>query len=403
MLNEISFFSFNNVPNQYAWVKNFENNVIQGIIRGSSNEKWVEWKGIHITLPEDLGIPEGSLIQIRISSTSQGYTMSIESIKEPTKENPNTQSIAPSLQSDTSPGSRTININELVQKIVELNPVLKNKVDLIIRLFSGWFDESNTTNFALLRISQIISEAVEKGIIESAWLKIIPDVISFSADGKMDLQGLSKILQQQIQSLNLEKQLFHSDNKGINIKEVITNNKDYRALQLLIKNESFVSFLKNSGDYQKFQKALDTLFSKSTANQVLSLSATNFTYLVFELPVSLDNGFFWARIHTYYPRKEDKNKDSKPQYAVIAFDIHLVNAGKMWIELRCLDQTLECVMKIAEEKTRKMCSQFTNELENNLESLGFKNISVFVQDWDGDRVKTTYHLFDSMQKKGWAV
>jgi virulence-associated protein VapD len=60
-------------------------------------------------------------------------------------------------------------------------------------------------------------------------------------------------------------------------------------------------------------------------------------------------------------------------------------------------------MKIVEEKTREMCGQFVNELEKNLESLGFKNISVYIQNWDGDRIKTTYYLFDSMQKKGWVV
>jgi hypothetical protein len=88
MLNEISFFSSNNVPTQYAWIKSFENSVIQGILQGGTNEKWVEWKGIHISLPEDLGIPEGSLIQIRISPSPQGYTKSIELLKESAKENP---------------------------------------------------------------------------------------------------------------------------------------------------------------------------------------------------------------------------------------------------------------------------------------------------------------------------
>jgi len=403
MLNEISFFSSNNVPTQYAWIKSFENSVIQGILQGGANEKWVEWKGIHISLPEDLGIPEGSLIQIRISPTSQGYTMSIELLKESAKENPYPQNIDSSLQIDTSLGNKTININELVQKIVEQNPVLRNRTDFIIKLFSDWFNESNTANYALFRVSQIISEAVEKGIIDSAWLKMIPDSISFSTEGKIDLQGLSKILQQQIQFVNFEKQLFHSEDKEIINKGVLINNKDYRVLQSLMKNEPFVSFLKSNGDYQKFQKALDTLFSKFTTNQVLNLSTTNFAYIVFELPVSLDNGFFWARVHTCYPRKEEKNKNDKPQYAIVAFDIHLIDAGKMWIELRCLDQTLECVMKIVEEKTREMCGQFVNELEKNLESLGFKNISVYIQNWDGDRIKTTYYLFDSMQKKGWVV
>jgi hypothetical protein len=55
------------------------------------------------------------------------------------------------------------------------------------------------------------------------------DSISFSTEGKIDLQGLSKILQQQIQFVNFEKQLFHSEDKEIINKGVLINNKDYRV------------------------------------------------------------------------------------------------------------------------------------------------------------------------------
>jgi hypothetical protein len=70
------------------------------------------------------------------------------------------------------------------------------------------------------------------------------------------------------------------------------------------------------------------LFSKFTKNQVLNLSTTNFAYIVFELPVSLDNVFFGSCSYLL-SRKEEKNKNDKPQYAIVAFDIHLIDAGKI--------------------------------------------------------------------------
>jgi len=75
----------------------------------------------------------------------------------------------------------------------------------------------------------------------------------------------------------------------------------------------------------------------------------------------------------------------------------------MWIELRWLEGMLECLFKIAEEKTEEICNQFLGELKDNFKSLGLNNVNIRVESWDGDRISRFSLLLESIGNKGWTV
>lgn len=403
MLNEIPITPLNNTSPLYAWIKNFENDVIQGMVRSSNEGKWVEWKGVRVPLPKDVELDEGTWIQIRILSASRGYEMKIELMKEPVMDALSKQVPEMSLQKLIDFSDKNSVIHELVQKIMNQNPELVGKTDFIVKLFNEWFSEENTVNQLLFRINKIVQEAIDKGILDFSWLKIFPEYVSISSGGKIDWQVISNYLKQQMKFVIFERQLFKEKDVDIGIQKSIIELKEFRVLQTLLKDEMFVSFLKSKGYYQEFQKTLDSLFSKLTTNQILNLNNTQYNYLVFELPFNIHDGFSRVCIHTLYSKKDERGKGKKPQYAIIAFDIELVNMGKMWIELRWLEETLECLFKIAEEKTQKVCNQFLNELEDNFKSLGLKNVNIRVHNWDGNRIKSVFSLLESVENKGWSV
>ncbi len=403
MLNEIPFIPYSGLLSQYAWVKKFENDVIQAMVRGSHTEKWIEWKGVRIPLPNEVDLPEGAWIQIRFSSTSKGYEMSIEILREPLK-NISPERVPESLtQTRSNILDKNNIIQNIVQKIISQNPELKGKTDFLFKVFNEWFDENNSISNLFVHLGKIVKEAVEKGIIDDTWLKLFPDVVLFSSEGKPNWHIIRDLFKEQIQNMGFEKQLFRGGDIETNVQNSIVELKDYRVLQTLLKNELFVDFLKNKGYYQEFQKTLDTLFSKFTVHQLLNLSNQDYNYIVCELPVNIKDGFSRLCIHNFCSRKEEQGKGKKSQYAVIAFDIELMNAGKMWIELRWLEGMLECLFKIAEGKTEEMCNQFLGELEINLKSLGLKGINIRVESWDGDRIRSVFSLFESIENKGWTV
>jgi len=403
MLNEIPLTPLSNTPSLYSWIKNFENEVIQGMVRSSNEGKWVEWKGVRIPLPKDIELAEGRWIQIRILPTSRGYEMKIELMEEPVTDTLPTQASDISLQKPIDFSDKNSVIRELVQKIINQNPELIGKADFIVKLFNEWFSEENTVSHLLFRINKIIQEAVDKGILDFSWLKVFPEYVTFSSGGKIEWQVINDYLKQQIQYIIFEKQLFCEKDVDVGIQKSILELKGFRVLQTLLKNEVFVSFLKSKGYYQEFQKTLDSLFSKLTTNQILNLSNTQYNYLVFELPFHIQDGFSRVCIHTLCSKKDERGKGKKHQYAIIAFDIELIHVGKMWIELRWLEETLECLFKIAEEKTQKVCNQFLNELEDSFKSLGLKNVNIHVHNWDGNRVKSVFSLLESVENKGWSV
>jgi len=404
MLNEIPFIPYNQILPHYAWIKKFENDVIQGMVRSSGTEKWVEWKGARIPLPKDSELPEGAWLQIRIVSTSRGYELDIELLKG---SNVNTASPKVSdLLSKTQQNflGKDHAIYELVQKVIGYNPDLVGKIDLMTKLFYKWFDDANTINQLFANINKIIQEAIEKGVLDSSWLKIYPGNIVFQPNEKIDWQVIGNFFKWQMQNLSFEKQLFlKEEGAESNIQKSLIEIKDYRVLQALLKNESFVGFLRSKGYYQEFQKNLDTLFSKFMTNQLLNLINTNYSYLVLDLPVSVHDGFNRVCIHTCFSRKEEQNKGKKHQYAVVAFDIELINAGKMWIELRWLEDTLDCLFRVVEKETERICKCSFNELEDSFKSLGLKNINIRIQSWDGDRIKSMVSLLESIENKGWSV
>lgn len=403
MLSEIPFISYNNLLPQYAWIKKFENDVIQGMIRSSNSEKWVEWKGVHIPLPKEADLPEGTWVQIRISSTSKGYEMNIELLKEPLAGMSLDKVSELSTPIPTNYLDKNSVIQSLAQKIVSQNPELINRMDFLLKIFQGWFDDKNSINDLLFRISKIIQESVEEGIIDSTWLKLFPDNIFFSSDGKIEWKLIRNFFKEQMQNLSFEKYLFRGGDIETNIQNSIIELKNYRVLQTLLKNELFVDFLKSKGYYQDFQKTLDTLVLKSTAHQILNLNNPNYNYIFCELPVNIRDGFSHICVHSFCSQKGEQGKGKRAKYAVIAFDIELINAGKMWVELRWLEGMLECLFKIAEEKTEQMCNQFLSELENNFKSLGLKDINIRVENWDGDRIKSVFLLLESIENKGWTV
>lgn len=403
MLNEIPLTPLNSTSPLYAWIKNFENDVIQGMVRSGNDGKWIEWKGVRVPLPKDVELAEGTWIQVRVLSTNRGYEMKIEIMKEPMISTLSGQVPDVSLQKPVDFTDKNSVIIELVQKIINQNSELAGKTDFIVKLFNEFFDEENTISHLLFRINKIVQEAVDKGVLDISWLKVFPEYITFSSGGKIDWQVINNYLKQQIQYIMFEKQLFREKDVNAGIQKSIIDLKEYRVFQTLLKNEMFVSFLKNKGYYQEFQKTLDSLFSKLTTNQILNLNSTQYNYLVFELPFNIQDGFSRVCIHTLYSKKDERGKGKKPQYSIIAFDIELTNMGKMWIELRWLEETLQCLFKVAEEKTQKVCNQFLNELEDSLKLLGLKNVNLHVHSWDGNRIKSIFSLLESIENKGWFV
>ncbi|MGC8739464.1 MAG: hypothetical protein ACP5UA_12585 [Candidatus Hydrogenedens sp.] len=403
MLNEVPLTPLNITSSIYAWIKNFENDVIQGIVHSSNDEKWIVWKGVRIPLPKDVELTEGTWIQIRLLSSQGGYEMKFEVIQEPVTDNLPSQATDLSAQKVVDISDKNSVIRELVQKMINQNPELIGKTDFVIKLLGEWFDEENTVSHLLFRINKIVQEAIDKGILEPSWLKMFPQYLSFSFEGKVDWQIINNYLKQQMQYIIFEKQLFREKDVDIGIQKSIVELKGYRVLYSLLKNEMFVSFLKSKGYYQEFQKSLDSLFSKLTTNQILNLNNAQYNYLVFELPFSIQDGFSRVCIHTLYSKKDEHGKGKKPKYAIIAFDIELINMGKMWIELCWLEEALECVFRIAEEKTQKVCNQFMSELESSFKVLGLKNVNIHVHKWDGNRVKNVFSLLQSIENKGWSV
>lgn len=403
MLNEIPSIPYNCLLPQYSWIKKFENDVIQAMVRSSPSEKWVEWKGVRIPLPNEVDLPEGTWVQIRFSQTSKGYDMNMAILRESITDT------SPEKVSELLTGTRS-NISDknnviqnIVQKIVSRNPELMGKTDFLLKVFHEWFNERNLINHLFLRMGNIVQEAVEKGVIDTTWLKLFSNFISFPLDGEIHWQIIRDFFKEQVQNIVFEKQLFRSGDIKTNIQNSIAEIKDYRILQTLLKNELFVDFLKTKGYYQDFQETLDTFYSKITAHQLLNLSNPNYNYIICELPVNIKDGFSRLCIHNFYSGKQEQGKSKKSQYAIIAFDIELVNTGKMWIELRWLEGMLECLFKIAEGKTKEMCNQFLGELENNFKLLGLNDVSICVENWDGDRISSIFSLLESIENKGWTV
>ncbi|HOQ31477.1 MAG TPA: hypothetical protein PLA12_03090, partial [Candidatus Hydrogenedens sp.] len=207
MLNEIPLTPLSNTPSLYSWIKNFENEVIQGMVRSSNEGKWVEWKGVRIPLPKDIELAEGRWIQIRILPKSRGYEMKIELMEEPVTDTLPTQASDISLQKPIDFSDKNSVIQELVQKIINQNPELIGKADFIVKLFNEWFSEENTVSHLLFRINKIIQEAVDKGILDFSWLKVFPEYVTFSSGGKIEWQVINDYLKQQIQYIIFEKQL----------------------------------------------------------------------------------------------------------------------------------------------------------------------------------------------------
>ncbi len=311
MLNEIPITPLNNTSPLYAWIKNFENDVIQGMVRSGNDGKWVDWKGVRVPLPKDVELDEGTWIQIRILSAPRGYEMKIELMKEPVTDTLPKQVPDMSLQKPIDFSDKNSVIQELVQKIMNQNPELVGKTDFIVKLFNEWFSEENTVNQLLFRINKIVQEAIDKGILDFSWSKIFPEYITFSSGWKIDWQVISNYLKQQMQFVIFERQLFKEKDVDIGIQKSIIELKEYRVLQTLLKDEMFVSFLKSKGYYQEFQKTLDSLFSKLTTNQILNLNNIQYNYLVFELPFNIQDGFSRVCIHILYSKKDERARDKK--------------------------------------------------------------------------------------------
>jgi len=308
MLNEIPFITNNSLLSQYAWIKNFENDVIQAMVRSSHTKKWVEWKGVHIPLPKEMDLPEGTWVQIRFSHTSKGYEMNIETLREPMID-PSPEKVSELLtQTPSNVLDKKNIIQNIIQKIVNQNPELVGKTEFLLKVFNEWFNEKISINHLFFRMANIIQEAVEKGIIDTTWLTLFSNIISFSSDGEPDWQIIRNFFKEQIQNIIFEKQLFRSRNIETNIQNSIAEVKDYRTLQTLLKNELFVDFLKTRGYYQDFREILDTLHSRFTANQLLNLSNQNYNYIVCELPVNIKDGFSRLWIHNFIQRRKNKER-----------------------------------------------------------------------------------------------
>lgn len=379
--------------------------IIEGIVRSDQNGYWLIYDGVKYTLPEELSIRSGDLVRIRVFINREGEVIGAQRLDVNREVGLASQSM-----SVYNRGGAIIAreewLGDLVGKLTELFMSVNvggSHVDRIMSFLQQFINEPASFVLAYRRLVDIIQQAVQQGVIDGTWLEKLSSYIIRSGQD-ISYERIRDLFEQHIKAMQFEHIAITQTDGDVWISDGGKDILLFRTLPQLMQDESFIDFLKRMGYEKEFQRIVELISSRPVTNQVINLVHNNYYYFSFELPLRMEEGFEWARIHAFLSeghKKGSTGTKGKNPYFIVAMDLSLTRLGKIWVDLKQFEDNLECTFKVTQPDIKHAFESVLEELKSRFVDLGYRNVAVQVSVWDGDSKSMTWNLFNIHSGKGW--
>jgi hypothetical protein len=276
---------------------------------------------------------------------------------------------------------------ELAEQAVALVPrAIANHPAAVRLVLSLLLDRTDGENHAK-RIAQIVQQAVADGVLsEGEAQEVLPAVRTLMPEHAEDIAPALRHAAEASQR-PLAARLAEALSKG-GVQQLLSSLSDDVpvALTRLSQNEAFAEFLKQTGQFTEFHRAVEHLADRFAAAQLVNARGVDAPYLFFALPLPVDGSVRHAHIHIM-GEGEGRAQRFDAKNATVVLDLSTSALGDLWITLTTIHGACSCWIRARELDTLAIIQSEADALAARLADAGYPGANVQAALWEGDRVR----------------
>lgn len=165
----------------------------------------------------------------------------------------------------------------------------------------------------------------------------------------------------------------------------------------LLSDSRFMAWLRDGGESEGFEALAGRIRERAAGGELLNSRSLDQPYQFLELPVSARDGFLRAHIHSFSDDTGGGRRGERAVFRTI-LDLETTRLGPLWISLQATGDHCACRFRAADPAIADLLDTEANALRQSLGEIGYRDVSITAEHWDGNREAAVLDLLAPFQK-----